>query len=71
LFTNPTDVAADSSLEQKNIRHKIDKISGDLKEIKAKPAKRYEPVVVITEIVTGIMTFLLTQMSLRQEAFDL
>lgn len=54
------------ALEQKNTGEKIDKLTGEVDEIKEKPGKRWESVmmVVITAVVTGVVTFLLTRMGL-------
>ena len=54
------------ALEQKTTNEKIDKLTGEVDEIKEKPGKRWESVmmVVITAVVTGVMTFLLTRMGL-------
>lgn len=54
------------ALEQKNTGEKIDKLTGEVDEIKEKPGKNWESVVtvVITAIVTGVVTFLLTRMGL-------
>ena len=54
------------ALEQKNTGEKIDKLTGEVDEIKEKPGKKWEAVVTvaITAIVTGVVTFLLTRMGL-------
>lgn len=54
------------ALEQKNTGEKIDKLTGEVDEIKEKPGKKWEAVVtvVITAVVTGVVTFLLTRMGL-------
>lgn len=54
------------ALEQKNTGEKIDKLTGEVDEIKEKPGKKWESVVTvaITAIVTGVVTFLLTRMGL-------
>lgn len=54
------------ALEQKNTGEKIDKLTGEVDEIKEKPGKKWEAVVAvaITAIVTGVVTFLLTRMGL-------
>ena len=54
------------ALEQKNTCEKIDKLTGEVDEIKEKPGKKWESVVTvaITAIVTGVVTFLLTRMGL-------
>ena len=54
------------ALEQKNTGEKIDKLTGEVDEIKEKPGKKWESVVAvaITAIVTGVVTFLLTRMGL-------
>ena len=54
------------ALEQKNTGEKIEKLTGEVDEIKEKPGKKWEAVVtvVITAIVTGVVTFLLTRMGL-------
>lgn len=54
------------ALEQKNTGEKIDKLTGEVDEIKKKPGKKWEAVVTvaITAIVTGVVTFLLTRMGL-------
>lgn len=54
------------ALEQKNTGEKIDKLTGEVDEIKEKPGKKWELVVTvaITAIVTGVVTFLLTRMGL-------
>lgn len=54
------------ALEQKNTGEKIDKLTGEVDEIKEKPGKKWEAVVMvaITAIVTGVVTFLLTRMGL-------
>lgn len=54
------------ALEQKNTGEKIDKLTGEVDEIKEKPAKKWELVVTvaITAIVTGVVTFLLTRMGM-------
>lgn len=55
------------ALEQKNTGEKIDKLTGEVDEIKEKPGKKWESVVtvVITAVVTGVVTFLLTRMWLN------
>ena len=55
------------ALEQKNTGEKIDKLTGEVDEIKEKPGKKWESVVTvaITAIVTGVVTFLLTRMGLN------
>ena len=55
------------ALEQKNTNEKIDKLTGEVDEIKEKPGKKWEAAatVVITAIVTGVVTFLLTRMGLN------
>lgn len=55
------------ALEQKNTGEKIDKLTGEVDEIKEKPGKKWESVVtvVITAVVTGVVTFLLTRMGLN------
>lgn len=55
------------ALEQKNTGEKIDKLTGEVDEIKEKPGKKWELVVTvaITAIVTGVVTFLLTRMGLN------
>lgn len=54
------------ALEQKNTGEKIDKLTGEVDEIKEKPGKKWELVVTvaITAIVTGVVTFLLTRMGM-------
>ena len=54
------------ALEQKNTGEKIDKLTGEVDEIKEKPGKKWESVVTvaITAIVTGVVTFLLIRMGL-------
>ena len=54
------------ALEQKNTGEKIDKLTGEVDEIKEKPGKKWESVVTValTAIVTGVVTFLLTRMGL-------
>ena len=55
------------ALEQKKTGEKIDKLTGEVDEIKEKPGKKWESVVtvVITAVVTGVVTFLLTRMGLN------
>ena len=53
--------------EQKTTNAKVDKLSGEIEEIKEKPAKRWDnaTTVVITVIVTAVVTFMLTQIGLK------
>lgn len=49
--------------EQKNLGEKVDGLSEDLEEIKEKPGKRWDSVVltVITVMVTAVVTYFLTK----------
>ena len=53
-------------LEQKNMNGKMDRLAGDLEEIKEKPARRWDTVVTVavTVIVTALVTFALTKIGL-------
>lgn len=53
--------------EQKDTNKKVDKLTGEVEEIKEKPAKHWDSVttVIITVIVTAIITFALTQLGLK------
>lgn len=53
--------------ELKSTNEKVDKISGEIEEIKEKPAKRWDSVttVAITAIVTAVITYFLTQLGLK------
>lgn len=55
------------SQTQNNIGDKLDSITGDVEEIKSKPAKRWDNVisVLITVIVTAIVTYALTKAGLK------
>lgn len=54
-------------LELKSTNEKVDKISGEIEEIKEKPAKRWDNVttVAITAVVTAVITYFLTQLGLK------
>ena len=60
--------------EQKHIlekvnetNQKLDGVSNDVEELKAKPAKRWDSAttVIITAVITAIITFVLTQIGLK------
>ena len=52
---------------QKSTADKVDDLTGDVEELKNKPAKRWESAttVVITAIITAVITFILTQVGLK------
>lgn len=52
---------------QKQTEKKVDALSDDVEEIKAKPVKRMDSVtsVIVTAIITAIITFVLTQLGLK------
>ena len=52
---------------QKSTEKKVDDLTGDVEEIKTKPAKRWDGAVtvVITVIVTAVITFALTKIGLK------
>ena len=52
---------------QKNIADKVDDLTGDVDELKNKPAKRWDSAttVVVTAIITAVVTFVFTQIGLR------
>ena len=55
------------ALAQKSTAEKVDKISGEIEEIKEKPAKRWDnaTTVVITAVITAVITYILTQVGLK------
>ena len=52
---------------QKSTADKVDDLTGDVDELKNKPAKRWDSAttVVITAIITAVITFILTQIGLK------
>ena len=52
---------------QKSTADKVDDLTGDVEELKNKPAKRWDSAttVVITVIITAVVTFILTQIGLK------
>ena len=52
---------------QKNIADKVDDLTGDVDELKNKPAKRWDSAttVAVTAIITAVVTFVFTQIGLR------
>ena len=52
---------------QKSTADKVDDLTGDVEELKNKPAKRWASAttVVITAIITAVITFILTQVGLK------
>ena len=52
---------------QKSTADKVDDLSGDVEELKNKPAKRWDraTTVVITAIITAVITFILTHVGLK------
>ena len=52
---------------QKSTADKVDDLTGDVEELKNKPAKRWDSAttVVITAIITAVITFILTQIGLK------
>lgn len=52
---------------QKSTEKKVDDLTGDVEEIKTKPAKRWDGAVtvIITVIVTAVITFALTKIGLK------
>ncbi len=55
------------ALEVQQTKEKVNSISDDIDELKSKPAKRWDSAVslVITAIITGVITFLLTRAGLK------
>lgn len=53
-------------VEQKNMRHDISEIKGDLKQIKEKPAKKWDTMAdkILTLIIAAIVTWMLAQIGL-------
>ena len=53
-------------VEQKNMRHDLTEMKGDLKQIKEKPAKRWDSAVdkVLMIILAAIVTYMLAQIGL-------
>ena len=53
-------------VEQKNMRHDLTEMKGDLKQIKEKPAKRWDSAVdkVFMIILAAIVTYMLAQIGL-------
>ena len=49
--------------EQKSTNEKMDKLSGEIEEIKEKPAKRWD--LIVTALISGVVGFLLTQIGLK------
>lgn len=52
---------------QKSTADKVDDLTGDVEELKNKPAKRWDSAttVVITAIITAVITFILTRVGLK------
>ena len=52
---------------QKSTADKVDDLTGDVEELKNRPAKRWDSAttVVITAIITAVITFILTQVGLK------
>ena len=52
---------------QKSTADKVDDLTGDVEDLKNKPAKRWDSAttVVITAIITAVITFILTQIGLK------
>lgn len=52
---------------QKSTEKKVDDLTGDVEEIKTKPAKRWDGAVtvIITALVTAVITFALTKIGLK------
>lgn len=53
-------------VEQKNMRHDISEIKGDLKQIKEKPAKRWDGAVdkICTLVIAAVVAWMLGQIGL-------
>lgn len=53
--------------EQKSTSEKVDTLTGEIEEIKGKPAKRWDSVITValTAIVTAIITYAITQLGLK------
>ena len=55
------------TLAQKSTADKVDDLTGDVEELKNRPAKRWDSAatVVITAIITAVLTFIFTQVGLK------
>ena len=55
------------TLAQKRTADKVDDLTGDVEELKNRPAKRWDSAatVVITAIITAVLTFIFTQVGLK------
>ena len=53
-------------VEQKNIRNDLTEMKSDVKQIKEKPAKRWDSAIdkILTLIITGVVVYILTQIGL-------
>lgn len=53
-------------VQYENILEKLDQLAGDVKDLKAKPAKRWESVMekILSTVVAAIMGFVLARLSL-------
>lgn len=53
-------------VEQKNIRNDLTEMKSDVKQIKEKPAKRWDSAIdkILTLIITGFVVYILTQIGL-------
>lgn len=63
---NLTKAVASMVTEQKNMRDDLSEMKGDLKQIKEKPARRWDTMAdkVLTLIIAAIVTYLLAQIGL-------
>lgn len=53
--------------EQKSVSDKVDALTGDVEEIKTKPARRWDSAVslVLTAVITALVTLLLSRLGLK------
>lgn len=53
-------------VEQKNIRNDLTEMKSDVKQIKEKPAKRWDSAIdkILTLVITGVVVYILTQIGL-------
>ena len=53
-------------VEQKNIRNDLTEMKSDVKQIKEKPAKRWDSAIdkILTLIITGVVVYMLAQIGL-------
>ncbi len=63
---NLTSAVSQMVIEQKNMRSDLTEMKGDVKQIKEKPAKRWDLMAekVLTLIIAGIVTWMLTQIGI-------